>query len=45
MRSVLSISLLAFLAAAAAAAQSLPERSDRVVDYQISVTLDPAKHG
>ena len=43
MRRVLSISLLAFLAAAATAAQSLPERSDRVVDYKISVALDPAK--
>ena len=36
--------LVAFLAAAPAAAQTLPERSDRVVDYRISVTLDPAKH-
>lgn len=44
MRRVLSISLLAFLAAAATAAQSLPERSDRVVDYRISVALDPVKH-
>ena len=44
MRRVLSISFLACLAAAATAAQSLPERSDRVVDYQISVALDPSKH-
>jgi len=44
MRRVLSISLLAFLAAAATAAQSLPERSDRIVDYKISVALDPATH-
>jgi hypothetical protein len=43
MRRVFSASLLALLAAASAAAQSLPERSDRVVDYRISVTLDPAK--
>ena len=44
MRSVLSISLVAFLAAATTAAQSLPERSDRIVDYRISVALDPVKH-
>jgi hypothetical protein len=42
MRRVVSLLLLAFLVAAPAAAQSLPERSDRIVDYRISVALDPA---
>jgi len=44
MRRVVSLLFLAFLVAAPAAAQSLPETSDRIVDYQISVTLDPATH-
>ena len=44
MRRVASLLLLAFLVAAPAAAQSLPEKSDRVVQYRISVALDPAKH-
>ena len=42
MRRVHSLLLLAFLLAAPAAAQSLPEKSDQVVQYRISVTLDPA---
>ena len=42
MRRVPTIVLLAFLIAAPAAAQSLPEKSDQVVQYRISVTLDPA---
>lgn len=44
MRRVFSVSLLALLAALPAAAQSLPERSTRIVDYTISVSLDPATH-
>ena len=43
MRRVLAIALLVSSAAVPAAAQSLPERSDRIVDYRISVALDPAK--
>lgn len=42
MRRVPTIVFLAFLLAAPAAAQSLPEKSDQVVQYRISVTLDPA---
>ena len=42
MRRVPTIVFLAFLMAAPAAAQSLPEKSDQVVQYRISVTLDPA---
>ena len=44
MRRVPTIVFLAFLLAAPAAAQSLPEKSDQVVQYRISVALDPAKH-
>jgi hypothetical protein len=44
MRRVFSVSLLALLAALPAAAQTLPERSTRIVDYRISVSLDPATH-
>src|SRR5512139_2913946 len=47
MRRVLAIPILAFLLAAPAAApalsQGLPEKSEHVVQYRISVTLDPAK--
>ena len=44
MRHVVSLLLLAFLAATHAAAQSLPEKADQVVQYRISVSLDPATH-
>ena len=44
MRRAVSLLCLAFLVAAPAAAQSLPDTSDRVVDYRISVSLDPATH-
>ena len=44
MRRVRPAVLLAFLVAVPASAQSLPEASDRVVDYRISVALDPVTH-
>ena len=44
MRRVFSISLLALLAALSAAAQTIPERATHIVDYRISVSLDPATH-
>jgi hypothetical protein len=44
MRRVASLLLLAFLVAAPAAAQQLPEKSDQVVQYRIGVALDPAQH-
>ena len=44
MRRVAPIALLALLVAAPASAQSLPDTSNRIVDYRISVALDPAKH-
>jgi len=43
MRRVFCLLFLVLLAAAPAVAQSLPERSDRVVDYRIGVALDPVK--
>jgi hypothetical protein len=43
MRRLVSLLLLSFLVAAPAAAQSLPEKSDQVVQYQIRVALDPGK--
>ena len=43
MRQAVSVLLLILIAALPALAQSLPERSDRIVDYRISVALDPAK--
>ena len=44
MRRVPAIAFLVLLLAAPAAAQSLPEKSEHVVQYRIGVTLDPATH-
>jgi hypothetical protein len=44
MRRVVPLLLLAFFVAAPALAQGLPEKSDEVVQYRISVSLDPATH-
>ena len=44
MRRVVSVLLLLLTAAVPALSQRLPNKSDQVVDYRISVTLDPAKH-
>ena len=43
MRRVVSLLLLALLVAVPVLAQGLPEKSDQVVQYRISVTHDPAK--
>ncbi|MGE5199787.1 MAG: M1 family metallopeptidase [Rhodospirillaceae bacterium] len=44
MRRVVPFLLLALHVAAPALAQGLPEKSDEVVQYRISVSLDPAAH-
>lgn len=44
MKRAVSLLLFVLLAAAPAIGQSLPEKSDQVVQYRISVSLDPVKH-
>ena len=43
MRRSATVLLLALLVAVPVLAQALPEKSDQVVQYRISVALDPAK--